>query len=640
MKPPPRSDEFDWAAHTEAVAADIFGEPNAEMSRPPEDVRFGNHGSVSVNYTTGEWYDFENKRGGGIKELIRVYKGLDDRDAAIACAKTCQQNFENETKLRSNKKPKDRKDSQRELEATYLYTDTSGQVAFEVLRYVFRQIGGGYVTDERGKRKKTFFQRRPSGEPDGSWLWGLEAGEYMRRAPGENWVHFSPAKFEQYPATRQRKVFNNAAPVIPYQLPDLLKAVKAGHTLCLPEGENKVNLIRSFGFPATCCAGGAKKWLLEHSAFFKGADVVLLPDNDAAGRDHVKLIVESLRAAGARRIRILELPNLGEKGDVIDWHAAGSNAEEFARLVAAAPDYVSDVSDKDAEPQPLMRPLPPPEPFPLEALGPELASAARAICDVVQSPIEMCVSGVLASTSLAVSAHINIQLPTGQIRPVSCWFWLIAVSGERKTAVDDLAFAPQKQREQQLHASKKVENRSFQVRHRMWEAQAKALEKQFKNPGEAGSEAHRKELEKLGPEPEKPLDTLFMSPNFTIEGLERCLDFGQPLYGINGAEGGQFIGGHGMTDSAKLRTITTLSAAWDGEPIKKARAEETTILYGRRVGMHLMVQPEVANRAFADELLTKQGFMSRILTCLPNKSDRSADTQGFTTRSQTDARKI
>jgi len=34
MKPPPGPDEFDWAAHTEAVAADIFGEPNEEMSRP------------------------------------------------------------------------------------------------------------------------------------------------------------------------------------------------------------------------------------------------------------------------------------------------------------------------------------------------------------------------------------------------------------------------------------------------------------------------------------------------------------------------------------------------------------------------------------------------------------------------------
>src|SRR5690349_14416270 len=60
MKPPPGPDEFDWAAHTEAVAADIFGESNAEMSRPPDDVRFGNHGSVSINFTTGQWYDFEN----------------------------------------------------------------------------------------------------------------------------------------------------------------------------------------------------------------------------------------------------------------------------------------------------------------------------------------------------------------------------------------------------------------------------------------------------------------------------------------------------------------------------------------------------------------------------------------------------
>ena len=101
MTPPP-GPEFDWAAHTEAVAADIFGEPNAEMSRPPDDVRFGNHGSVSVNYTTGQWYDFENERGGGIKELIRVYKEIDDRDAAIAYAEECQQNFENGGKPRSN----------------------------------------------------------------------------------------------------------------------------------------------------------------------------------------------------------------------------------------------------------------------------------------------------------------------------------------------------------------------------------------------------------------------------------------------------------------------------------------------------------------------------------------------------------
>ena len=187
----------------------------------------GNHGSVSVNYTTGQWYDFENERGGGIKELIRVYKEIDDRDAAIAYAEECQQNFENGGKPRPNGKD-DGQHHQQEVEATYPYCDTSGQVAFEVVRFVFKQIDGSYVTDARGKRKKTFRQRRPSGESDQSWLWGLDVGEFMRPAPGRDWISFNAAKFEQYPATRQRKFFNTAAPVVPYQLPDLLKAVAAG----------------------------------------------------------------------------------------------------------------------------------------------------------------------------------------------------------------------------------------------------------------------------------------------------------------------------------------------------------------------------------------------------------------------------
>src|SRR5215831_9030663 len=159
--------------------------------------------------------------------------------------------------------------------------------------------------------------------------------------------------------------------------------------------------------------------------------------------------------------------------------------------------------------------------------------------------------------------------------------------------------------------------RAVVVRKKMWEVQKKAVDKQFKDPGAAGSEAHQKELEMLGPEPEEPLIALIMASDFTFEGLVQCLNFGQPLYGIIGSEGGQFIGGHGMTDEAKLRTITGLSAAWDGEPIKRVRAKETVILYGRRVGMHLMVQPEVATTALADELLAKQGFMSRILACAP-----------------------
>jgi hypothetical protein len=135
--------QFDWIEYTEAVAADILGEPNAEMSRPPGDVRFGRHGSVSLNYATGRWFDFENDRGGGVRELIRVYKKIDDRDAAIVYAQECRQNFENGKKPRSNENAGSNRHHQRELAATYSYCDASGQVAFEVVRFVFKQASGG-----------------------------------------------------------------------------------------------------------------------------------------------------------------------------------------------------------------------------------------------------------------------------------------------------------------------------------------------------------------------------------------------------------------------------------------------------------------------------------------------------------------
>ena len=135
----------------------------------------------------------------------------------------------------------------------------------------------------------------------------------------------------------------------------------------------------------------------------------------------------------------------------------------------------------------------------------------------------------------------------------------------------------------------------YRVAH-IWEAQSKAIAKQYQKPGEAGSEAHQEELEQLGPEPVKPLEPLLMSADFTFEGMVRCLNIGQPLFGIIGSEGGQFVGGHGMTDDAKQRTLANLNDVWDGKPIKRVRAEETIILPGRRVGMHLGMQPVVAAR--------------------------------------------
>ena len=105
----------------------------------------------------------------------------------------------------------------------------------------------------------------------------------------------------------------------------------------------------------------------------------------------------------------------------------------------------------------------------------------------------------------------------------------------------------------------------------------------------------------------------------TYEGLVRLLAMGQPSIGLFAAEGGQFVGGHGMADDAKLRTAAGLSSLWDGDAIKRIRASDgITVLPGRRVAMHLMVQPDIAAIWFSDRLLLDQGLMSRVLVTAPD----------------------
>ena len=90
-----------------------------------------------------------------------------------------------------------------------------------------------------------------------------------------------------------------------YRLPDLIKAVAAGSTIYLCEGEKDANNLINLGFAATTNAGGAGKWLREYNEFLRGSDVVLLKDNDEAGRKHVESV--SLHLNGIARVQSLDI---------------------------------------------------------------------------------------------------------------------------------------------------------------------------------------------------------------------------------------------------------------------------------------------------------------------------------------------
>jgi hypothetical protein len=166
-------------------------------------------------------------------------------------------------------------------------------------------------------------------------------------------VRFPPKEFRQRrPDGKGRWVWNlRDVRLVPYRLPELIEAVALEKPVFIVEGEKDVSNLAKIDLTATCNACGAKKWRAEYSAFLKGADVIILPDNDPPGGEHAELVAKSLHGS-ARRIRVLELPNLPAKGDVSDWLAAGGDAQLLLQLAESASDWQPSVNDCTAVEEP------------------------------------------------------------------------------------------------------------------------------------------------------------------------------------------------------------------------------------------------------------------------------------------------
>jgi len=166
---------------------------------------------------------------------------------------------------------------QRKIVATYDYVDADNKLLFQVCRY----------------EPKDFRQRRPNPQNPETWLWNMQGVERVL-----------------------------------YRLPQVLAAINEGKQIFICEGEKAVHAAESIGLVATC-SGGASKWQDNYTKTLAGANVIILPDNDDPGRKHAKLVAKEISTV-VKSIRIIELPNLPEKGDIHDFVEAHDAQEPQA----------------------------------------------------------------------------------------------------------------------------------------------------------------------------------------------------------------------------------------------------------------------------------------------------------------------
>jgi putative DNA primase/helicase len=176
-------------------------------------------------------------------------------------------------------------------------------------------------------------------EDRGGRLWVVRRREVAQYASGLPFINVNSGKQHK----RYIEVWNgfsekpDHAPPLLYNIKNVRKAVDDGTPIFIVEGEPKVDALFKWGYTATCNEGGAGKWTMGHADEVRGqkSDIIILPDNDQAGRDHADDIGRSLINA-AQSCRLLELPGLPEHGDIIDWIKAGGTKEQLEQLVASA----------------------------------------------------------------------------------------------------------------------------------------------------------------------------------------------------------------------------------------------------------------------------------------------------------------
>jgi hypothetical protein len=271
---------------------------------------------------------------------------------------------------------------------------------------------------------------------------------------------------------------------------------------------------------------------------------------------------------------------------------------------------------------PLYRPLAPPAQYPVEALGPVLAPAARAIAGQAQCAIACAANSVLAVASLAAQGRADAVLPIGprgKRTPLSLYLATVLESGERKSTADTFALKPVKDFERELAEAAGAERHAWEAQMSARETTVKELSKELKR----NRAALEKALHDLGPPPQPPLlPVIAPGGDQTFEGMYRVYEQGRPSLGMLCDDGGSFLGGFSLRAENKVGTTANLCRLWDGSRLERIRGGDgVSILYDRRLACHLMFQRDLAADFLADRRFADQGLLGRFLLAAPASLD-------------------
>jgi 5S rRNA maturation endonuclease (ribonuclease M5) len=307
-------------------------------------------------------------------------------------------------------------------------------------------------------------------------------------------------------------------------------AIDAGNVVFVVEGERDVETLAALGITATTNAGGAGKWEAAYSEGLRGADVVIIPDNDKAGRDHAEAVAKSLSGT-AKRVRLLDLAEhwsaCPDKADVSDWLRDGGDAGKLRALVDALPDWKpqpKSAADYEwPDPRPLPSGLLPVDKYDSQFMPAALAPWADDIANRLQCPPDYVAVAAITALGAVIGRRVGIkpQQKTDWIEVPNIWGMFVGRPGMLKSPAMGEALRPIHHLEAEAAKENEVAQQAYASgldAYKLRKAVRDSLEKDALKKGGSA-----KVTVDLGDEPEEPVPVRYRTNDASYESLGEIL---------------------------------------------------------------------------------------------------------------------
>ena len=172
---------------------------------------------------------------------------------------------------------------------------------------------------------------------------GVEIGLVIRLEPADGELDAQGKKVKTFrPFHKVPTGWQSGDPSGLWPLFNLPEVLAASGTTYITEGEKAAEAGMNIGLTCATSAHGAKSPEKTDWEPLKGKSVVILPDNDEAGRGYAEAVAKLCRDAGAASVKIVSLPNLPAKGDLREFVDAGGTAEQIKQLATKTAEKVKE----------------------------------------------------------------------------------------------------------------------------------------------------------------------------------------------------------------------------------------------------------------------------------------------------------